>query len=323
MCRNIKVLANFEPPATDDEIRASALQFVRKLSGTTRPSRANEAAFNLAVDEVTAVGNALDPFARDERGASESRRGSSEGAGAFAPAVRLALDNGPPVDRVNTTLESTIVGSVPHVPSPSQREAIEAGPRSLLVLAGPGAGKTYCLTERIRFLIEHLGFDPARICAFTFTNKAAGEIAHRLEAQPWRAPRRRSSAERSTPSAPSCCASSARTCCSSRDSASPTRSISSTRLRRIEGPRRWHRNTLTRFSAHRFRGDPLLHDDAVAVRAVRALSHDARRLLDFDTLVIKAAELLERAGRRRARAHAVGRRARRRIPGPESRAVPA
>lgn len=53
MCRNIKTLANFEPPATDDEIRASALQFVRKLSGTTKPSRANEAAFNLAVDEVT------------------------------------------------------------------------------------------------------------------------------------------------------------------------------------------------------------------------------------------------------------------------------
>jgi hypothetical protein len=55
MCRNIKVLANFEPPATDDEIRASALQFVRKLSGSSRPSRANEAAFNHAVDEVTAA----------------------------------------------------------------------------------------------------------------------------------------------------------------------------------------------------------------------------------------------------------------------------
>ena len=53
MCRNIKTLANFEPPATADEVHASALQFVRKLSGTTRPSRANEAAFNLAVDEVT------------------------------------------------------------------------------------------------------------------------------------------------------------------------------------------------------------------------------------------------------------------------------
>ena len=59
MCRNIKTLANFEPPATDDEIRASALQFVRKLSGTTRPSRANEAAFNHAVDEVTAAAHRL------------------------------------------------------------------------------------------------------------------------------------------------------------------------------------------------------------------------------------------------------------------------
>jgi hypothetical protein len=59
MCRNIKTLANFEPPATDDEIRASALQFVRKLSGTTRPSRVNEEAFNRAVDEVTAAARRL------------------------------------------------------------------------------------------------------------------------------------------------------------------------------------------------------------------------------------------------------------------------
>jgi hypothetical protein len=53
MCRNIKTLANFEPPATEGEIRASALQFVRKLSGMNKPSRVNEAAFNRAVDEVT------------------------------------------------------------------------------------------------------------------------------------------------------------------------------------------------------------------------------------------------------------------------------
>ena len=59
MCRNIKTLANFEPPATDEEIRASALQFVRKLSGTTRPSRANEMAFYRAVDEVTAAAHRL------------------------------------------------------------------------------------------------------------------------------------------------------------------------------------------------------------------------------------------------------------------------
>jgi len=59
MCRNIKTLANFAPPATDDEIHASALQFVRKLSGTTKPSRANEDAFNLAVEEVTASARRL------------------------------------------------------------------------------------------------------------------------------------------------------------------------------------------------------------------------------------------------------------------------
>ena len=59
MCRNIKTLANFEPPATDDEIRASALQFVRKLSGTARPSRANEGVFNQAVEEVTAAAERL------------------------------------------------------------------------------------------------------------------------------------------------------------------------------------------------------------------------------------------------------------------------
>ena len=59
MCRNIKTLANFEPPATNDEIRASALQFVRKLSGAHRPSRANEAAFNRAIEEVTAAAERL------------------------------------------------------------------------------------------------------------------------------------------------------------------------------------------------------------------------------------------------------------------------
>lgn len=59
MCRNIKTLSNFEPPATDDELRASALQFVRKISGTTKPSRVNEALFNQAVDDVTAIARKL------------------------------------------------------------------------------------------------------------------------------------------------------------------------------------------------------------------------------------------------------------------------
>ena len=59
MCRNIKTLANFQPPATDDEIRASALQFVRKLSGMNRPSQVNQAAFDRAVDQVTAAAQDL------------------------------------------------------------------------------------------------------------------------------------------------------------------------------------------------------------------------------------------------------------------------
>jgi hypothetical protein len=59
MCRNIHTLFNYEPPATEEEVRASALQYVRKISGFTKPSRANEEAFNRAVDEVTAVSQAL------------------------------------------------------------------------------------------------------------------------------------------------------------------------------------------------------------------------------------------------------------------------
>ena len=59
MCRNIKTLFNFEPPATDEEIRASALQFVRKLSGFNKPSKTNEAAFDLAIEQVTEAARAL------------------------------------------------------------------------------------------------------------------------------------------------------------------------------------------------------------------------------------------------------------------------
>jgi hypothetical protein len=59
MCRNIRTLFNFEPPATEDEIRAASLQFVRKLSGCTHPSRVNEAAFGQAVDEISAAAGRL------------------------------------------------------------------------------------------------------------------------------------------------------------------------------------------------------------------------------------------------------------------------
>ena len=59
MCRNIKTLFNFDPPATDEEIRSASVQFVRKLSGFTNPSRANQAAFDRAVDEVSAIARRL------------------------------------------------------------------------------------------------------------------------------------------------------------------------------------------------------------------------------------------------------------------------
>ena len=59
MCRNIRTLYNFDPPATDEEVRAAALQYVRKISGFTKPSRANEAAFERAIDQVAAISTEL------------------------------------------------------------------------------------------------------------------------------------------------------------------------------------------------------------------------------------------------------------------------
>jgi hypothetical protein len=84
MCRNIKTLFNFEPPVTEEEIRAASLQFVRKVSGFTKPSKANEAAFLAAVDEVAAVcGNLLrsletnaPPRNREEEAARARARGA-------------------------------------------------------------------------------------------------------------------------------------------------------------------------------------------------------------------------------------------------------
>jgi hypothetical protein len=83
MCRNIRTLFNFEPPATEEEIRASALQFVRKLSGFAKPSRANEAAFNRAADEVTETARRL---LRSLETASPARNREIEAAKARARA---------------------------------------------------------------------------------------------------------------------------------------------------------------------------------------------------------------------------------------------
>ena len=83
MCRNIRTLFNFEPPASEDEIHASALQFVRKLSGFAKPSRANEAVFNRAVDEVTETARRL---LRSLETASPARNREVEAAKARARA---------------------------------------------------------------------------------------------------------------------------------------------------------------------------------------------------------------------------------------------
>jgi hypothetical protein len=83
MCRNIKPLFNFEPPVTDDEVRAASLQFVRKISGFTKPSQANEAAFEAAIEEVSAASSRLlhalttgaPPKNREEEAAKARARG--------------------------------------------------------------------------------------------------------------------------------------------------------------------------------------------------------------------------------------------------------
>jgi superfamily I DNA/RNA helicase/inhibitor of KinA sporulation pathway (predicted exonuclease) len=189
----------------------------------------------------------------------------------------------------------TVAGVLPagetRVPSPSQRKAIEAAPEALLVLAGPGAGKTFCLIERIRYLIEEHDFDPSRICAFTFTNKAAGEIRQRIELRLGGA----AAAQIHGGTIHAFCADLLRKH-GSAVGLDPGFGIADEEyqlsvLRRIEGPRRWHRRTLNSFSTFRFRGDSLRHNDfSLFDRYELYLAQ--RNVLDFDTLVLKAAELL-------------------------------
>jgi hypothetical protein len=88
MCRNIKTLFNFEPPATDEEIRAAALQFVRKISGFNKPSKANEAAFLAAVDAIAAVSthllDALETSATPKNRANEVAKARARAAQRFS-----------------------------------------------------------------------------------------------------------------------------------------------------------------------------------------------------------------------------------------------
>ena len=89
MCRNIKTLFNFEPPATDEEVRAASLQFVRKLSGFTSPSKANEDVFNQAIDEVAAVArrliDSLETQAAPKNREEEAAKAKARAAERFGP----------------------------------------------------------------------------------------------------------------------------------------------------------------------------------------------------------------------------------------------
>lgn len=173
--------------------------------------------------------------------------------------------------------------------TPSQRAAIEAPLGPALVLAGPGAGKTYCLIERIRYLIEHAGISPARIQAFTFTNKAAEEITGRLDRVAGA-----SLVHRGTIHA--FCAEVLRQY-GQHEGLQPGFGIADEHyqravLARLGQPARFHTSILGAFSLHRLRDDELSDRDArVYVDYVKRL--ERRNMVDFDMLVVKAAHLLE------------------------------
>ena len=192
---------------------------------------------------------------------------------------------------VSDIARASLLSAAPlQVPSPSQRAAIEAPPGPSLVLAGPGAGKTFCLIERIRYLIERLDIDASRICAFTFTNKAADEIATRLSR---RLGNHADGVKRRTLHA--FCAELLREYPSYVNLPAgfgiADEEYQLAVLRRLDGNKPYHRKTLNGFSTHRLRHDQLRHDDArLFLRYEEFLAH--RNVVDFDTLVVKAKQLL-------------------------------
>src|SRR4051812_28786403 len=175
-------------------------------------------------------------------------------------------------------------------PSDSQRLAIEADVGPVLVLAGPGAGKTFCLAERIRHLVEVRGADASRICAFTFTNKAAGEISSRLAQH---LGERASHVTGGTIHA--FCAELLRSHGARVGLKSgfgiADEDYQRAALRRVGVPARFQGRVLTRFAGSRFRGEVLQsQDEEWHDKYERFLGK--RNMLDYDTLVVKAAELM-------------------------------
>ncbi|HEX6316262.1 MAG TPA: UvrD-helicase domain-containing protein [Gemmatimonadaceae bacterium] len=176
------------------------------------------------------------------------------------------------------------------IPTTSQQAAIEAPLGPALVLAGPGAGKTFCLIERIRFLIDRVGLDPARINAFTFTNKAAEEIGSRLDDLGASA----QLVKRGTIHA--FCADLLRHHGHheglERGFGIADENYQRSVLARLGQPAKFHTSILTSFTLHRLKGFELSERDA------RTFTDYVKRLerwnmADFDMLVVKAAHLLQ------------------------------
>jgi len=181
---------------------------------------------------------------------------------------------------------------VRHLATPSQRAAIEAAARPVLLVAGPGSGKTFCLIERIRFLVEERGVAPERIVAFTFTNKAAEEIASRLEEL---GPAARA-VKRTT--IHKFCVDTLREH-GTRINVDPAFGIADedyqcALLARLGSSQRNHRGLLQQFARHRLRGDPLGVTENR--RYERYLEELAKcNMLDFDMLLLRTADALEHA----------------------------
>ncbi len=177
-------------------------------------------------------------------------------------------------------------------PSAAQLEAIEADFGPTLVLAGPGAGKTFCLIERIRFLVDRKGLDPARICALTFTNKAAEEVAARLRRE---LGDRADTISRST--IHSLCVKILRAHGSSlgleRGFGIADDDYQKEVLAKVGVPPKWRTGLLTRFGLARLGLRPLQEDDEVTFRRYRAYLAK-RRMIDFDDLTHLTVELFER-----------------------------
>lgn len=169
------------------------------------------------------------------------------------------------------------------VPSPAQLEAIQAESGPTLVLAGPGAGKTFCLIERIRFLIDHRGIVPERICALTFTNKAAEEVATRLKRD--LGEHRADAVTRST--IHSLCVRILRTHGAAleleRGFGIADEEYQASVLGKLGVPAKWRAGLLNRFGLHRL-GLAELHDrDGAVFRRYREYLA-RRRMIDFDDL---------------------------------------